>query len=129
VEKKELEAYKNAGFKVYTNEDPDFFDLMLKKYLESKEDKKETPTSKKLKQEVEAFVHFIKSKLLENPPATFTYLDKGLALQFADYTRVVFVDQSTVNKDKTSSIEINAPSRQGGPIVFRQVDTSIPITG
>jgi nitrate reductase assembly molybdenum cofactor insertion protein NarJ len=117
VEKKELEAYKNAGFKVYTNEDPDFFDLMLKKYLESKEE------------EVEAFVHFIKSKLLENPPATFTYLDKGLALQFADYTRVVFVDQSTVNKDKTSSIEINAPSRQGGPIVFRQVDTSIPITG
>jgi len=83
VEKKELEAYKNAGFKVYTNEDPDFFDLMLKRYLESKEAQKETPTSKKLKQEVEAFVHFIKSKLLENPPATFTYLDKGLALQFA----------------------------------------------
>jgi hypothetical protein len=122
----ELNTLKSQGFIVSTNEDQDFFDSLKFKFLIS------NPLSgkadKKALKVLEDFIQFSKKQLVDNPPTTMTFLDSGLALQFADYTRVVLVDTKTLRDAPASSVSISDSDRKGGPIVYRQVDTSVPIT-
>jgi Ni,Fe-hydrogenase maturation factor len=57
-----------------------------------------------------------------------TFLDNGLALQMADYSRVVLVNAVDNSNNKTGSVVITDAEKKGGPVVYRQVDTSVPIT-
>lgn len=126
---KELEALRAQGFNITTKDDPDLLDGMLIKYLEENPAlAKETAANKKALASVKSFMDFVKRKLIDNPPITMTFLDRGLALQFADYSRTVLVDTSTVEPVKSSAVSITDSERKGGPVVFRQVDTSVPIT-
>jgi hypothetical protein len=125
---KEIETLKAQGFNITTKDDPDLLDSMLAKYLDSNPDlAKGTPASKKALSSIKSFIDFVKGRLIDNPPITMTFLDRGLALQFADYTRIVLVDTSTVDTTRTASVSITDSDRKGGPVVFRQVDTSVPI--
>ena len=119
----EMQALKSQGFGVTTNEDLDLFDSMIK-YLSAM---KETVKKQKAKP-IQEFVAFCKQQLLSNPPVTMTFLDNGLALQMADYSRVVLVNAVDNGNNKTGSVVITDSDKKGGPIVYRQVDTSVPIT-
>jgi len=57
-----------------------------------------------------------------------TFLDNGLALQLADYSRVVLVNAVEKSNNKASSVTITDAEKKGGPVVYRQIDTSVPIT-
>jgi len=120
----EMQALKSQGFGVTTNEDLDLFDSMMIKYLSGM---KETVKKQKAKP-IQEFVAFCKQQLLSNPPVTMTFLDNGLALQMADYSRVVLVNAVDNGNNKTGSVVITDSEKKGGPVVYRQVDTSVPIT-
>lgn len=122
----ERNTLKSQGFIVSTNEDPDFFDSLKFKFLAS--NPLSGKTDKKAIKVLEDFIQFSKKQLVDNPPTTMTFLDAGLALQFADYTRAVLVDTKTLRDAPASSIAISDSDRKGGPIAYRQVDTSVPIT-
>lgn len=120
----EMQALKAQGFGITTNEDLDLFDSMMFKYLSGM---KET-TKKQKSKAIQEFVAFCKQQLLSNPPVTMTFLDNGLALQMADYSRVVLVNAANNVNNKTGSVVITDAEKRGGPVVYRQVDTSVPIT-
>jgi len=125
----EMAALKSQGFIVSTQDDPDFFDMLLNKFLENRTDLvKQNAANKKLLTGIRDFIDFCKSQLLSNPPVTMTYLDNGLALQFADYTRSVLVNNTDRQVNSVKSVVITDSDRKGGPQVFKQVDASIPIT-
>ena len=125
----EMAALKAQGFVVSTQDDPDFFDMLTNKFLESKPElTKASATNKKFLSGIKEFIDFCKNQLLDNPPVTMTYLDKGLALQFSDYTRSVLVNNTDRQIKPVKSVVITDSDRKGGPLVFKQVDTSIPIT-
>lgn len=126
---KELEALRSQGFNITTKDDPDLLDGMLVRYVDANPGlAKDTAANKKSLASIKSFIDFVKRQLIDNPPITMTFLDRGLALQFADYSRTVLVDTSTVDNTKAASISITDSERKGGPVVFRQVDTSVPIT-
>lgn len=126
---KELESLRSQGFNITTKDDPDLLDGMLVRYVDANPGlAKDTAANKKSLASVKSFIDFVKRQLIDNPPITMTFLDRGLALQFADYSRTVLVDTSTVDNTKAASISITDSERKGGPVVFRQVDTSVPIT-
>jgi hypothetical protein len=126
----ELNALKSQGFVVSTAEDPDFFDSLFIKYLKTDaEITKNTAASKKSKKALIDFIDFCKRQLLDNPPVTMSFLDKGMALQFSDYSRVILVDSEKVASKNNISVAISsAEGAATGQQAFRQVDTSIPIT-
>lgn len=126
----ELASLKSQGFIVSTSEDPDFFDLLLRQYLQTDTSAtKGTAAAKKELKAISEFIQFSKNQLLKNPPVTMTFLDKGMALQFADYSRVILVDSSNITSKNNIDVAINNTglnSREQQ--TFRQVDTSVPIT-
>lgn len=120
----EMQALKSQGFGITTNEDLDLFDSMMVRYLSGLKD-----TARKQKAKaIEEFVGFCKQQLLDNPPVTMTFLDNGLALQLADYSRVVLVNAVDKGAGKSSAVVITDAEKKGGPVVYRQIDTSVPIT-
>lgn len=126
----ELNSLKSQGFIVSTSEDPDFFDLLLKQYLQTGTSaSKGTATAKKELKAISDFIEFSKKQLLANPPVTMTFLDKGMALQFADYSRVILVDSSNITSKNNIDVAINSTGLNNREQqAFRQVDTSVPIT-
>jgi hypothetical protein len=126
----ELNSLKSQGFIVSTSEDPDFFDLLLKQYLEtSPTSSKNTAAAKKELKAISDFIEFSKRQLLKNPPVTMTFLDKGMALQFADYSRVILVDSAKITSKNNIDVAINSTGLNNREQQsFRQVDTSVPIT-
>jgi hypothetical protein len=126
----ELNNLRSQGFIVNTNDDPDFFDSLFQGFLASSDDlKKPTAANKKIINVLEQFVIFAKNKLVQNPPVTITYLDRGLALQFSDYTRAVLVNNKDQVQKPGQSVAITESAKSGaGPVIFKQVDASIPIT-
>lgn len=123
----ELNSLKNQGFVVTTNSDPDFFESLSNKFFASNPHMSK-PANKKLREGVSAFVAFCREALSENPPIATTYLDNGLAFQFSDYTRVVLV-HNKATQDRPTAVAINTYDKPNpGPVTFKQVDTSVPIT-
>ena len=124
----ELANLKSMGFVVTTNEDPDFFDSMVSKFISANPHLTKA-ANKKLRDILEQFVVFTKDTLAANPPSAITYLDRGLALQFADYTRSILLDNRPKTQSSGKAVVITDSDRSsGGPITFKQVDTSIQIT-
>jgi hypothetical protein len=120
----EMQALKSQGFGITTNEDLDLFDSMMARFMSGQ---KATSAKQKAKA-IQEFVAFCKEELLKNPPVTMTFLDNGLALQLADYSRVVLVNAVEKSNNKASSVTITDAEKKGGPVVYRQIDTSVPIT-
>jgi hypothetical protein len=120
----EMQALKSQGFGITTNEDLDLFDSMMARFMSGQ---KGTSAKQKAKA-IQEFVAFCKEELLKNPPVTMTFLDNGLALQLADYSRVVLVNAVEKSNNKASSVTITDAEKKGGPVVYRQIDTSVPIT-
>jgi hypothetical protein len=120
----EMQALKSQGFGITTNEDLDLFDSMMARFMVGQ---KGTSAKQKAKA-IQEFVSFCKEELLKNPPVTMTFLDNGLALQLADYTRVVLVNAVEKSNSRASSVTITDAEKKGGPVVYRQIDTSVPIT-
>ncbi len=123
----ELNSLKGQGFIVTTNSDPDFFESLAAKFLNANPHLTK-PSNKKTREGVEAFVNFCKEALTDNPPIATTYLDNGLALQFADYTRVVLVNNRTVPTSPGAVVITGYDKPNQGPTTFKQVDASIQIT-
>jgi hypothetical protein len=126
----ELDRIRGNGFVVSTNEDPDLFDFFKQKFLAANPDlSKSSAANKKVLKALEDFVVFCKARILANPPVTFTYMDRGMAIQFADYTRTLLVNNNENLQKAVVGIDINTAARgQAGPNVFQQVDLSVPIT-
>jgi hypothetical protein len=126
----ELNSLRSQGFVVNTNDDPDFFDSLFQGFVSSNEElKKSTAANKKVISVLEQFVIFAKNKLVQNPPVTITYLDRGLALQFSDYTRSVLVNNKDQVQKPGQYVAITESAKaSSGPMTFKQVDASIPIT-
>lgn len=126
----ELQRIRGNGFIVNTNDDPDLFDSFKQKFIEGNSDlSKNTAASKKLNKLLDDFVLFCKKSILSNPPVTFTYMDRGLAIQFTDYTRRVLVHNTEDLQKQISAIDINSAGKvNSGPNVFQQIDVSVPIT-
>lgn len=120
----EMQALKSQGFGITTNEDLDLFDSMMLRFMAGQKGS----TAKQKGKAVQEFVDFCKQELLKNPPVTMTFLDNGLALQLADYSRVVLVNAVEKSNNKASSVVITDAEKKGGPVVYRQIDTSVPIT-
>jgi hypothetical protein len=126
----ELQRIRGNGFIVNTNDDPDLFDAFKQKFIESNPDlSKNTAANKKLNKLLDDFVLFCKKSILSNPPVTFTYMDRGLAIQFTDYTRRVLVHNTEDLQKQINAIDINSAGKvNSGPNVFQQIDVSVPIT-
>lgn len=126
----ELQRIRNNGFVVNTNDDPDLFDSFKQMFLAANPDcARNTVANKKSLKMLDDFVLFCKKSILTNPPVTFTYMDKGLAIQFTDYTRRVLVHNTEELQKQISAIDINSAAKgNAGPNVFQQVDVSVPIT-
>lgn len=128
---KELDSLRSQGFIVNTNEDPDFFDSLFQGFVSSSEEfSKNTAANIKAINAIEKFLLFAKNKLVSNPPVTITYMDRGLALQFADYTRSVLVNNKDEVQRPSQYVAITESAKQPyGPTAIKQVDASMPITG
>jgi len=128
---KELDSLRSQGFIVNTNEDPDFFDSLFQGFVSSSEEfSKSTAANIKVIGVLEKFIIYAKNKLVANPPVTITYMDRGLALQFADYTRSVLVNNKDEVKKPYQYVAITETGKQAyGPMTIKQVDASMPITG
>lgn len=124
----ETAALKSQGFGITTNSDPDLFELLLQRYSAQASFPKAAVPRKACQSQLENFVNFCKNQLIANPPIAMTFLDNGMALQFQDYSRVVLVKAPEKGNNSSGSVSMAEADKKGGPIVYRQIDTSVPIT-
>lgn len=124
----ETAALRSQGFGITTNSDPDLFESFLNKYTAVCSFPKNAAQKRAQQEQLQSFVDFCRSQLISNPPIAMTFLDNGMALQFQDYSRIVLVKAPEKGNNGSGAVSISEADKRGGPIVYRQVDTSVPIT-
>lgn len=124
----ETAALRSQGFGITTNSDPDLFESFLQRYMSVCSFPKNAAQKKAQQEQLQNFVNFCKEQLIANPPIAMTFLDNGMALQFQDYSRIVLVKAPEKGNNSSGAVAIAEADKKGGPIVYRQIDTSVPIT-